>query len=128
MTYRLRWRFEYSDGKPDKAGPWSRASVKPAEMAAFQSKEALKWAVIEGEDLRSWDVKRLAEVPGEDFRNFEWVAGASYGVESGEVRHELLGLKIRAREKTVQVLSSGSVTESPVTEEDKKIHLAGFGK
>jgi len=127
-VYRLRWRFEYFDGKPARRGPWDRSSNSPDEMAAFVSKENLAAALIEGEDMTSWEVTVLAEVTGADFCNFEWIAGAAYGLSSGGMYYELLGLKIRARDKVISVLRDGSVTEADRPETDKKFHLAGYGK
>lgn len=97
-------------------------------MAAFQPKENLLWAVIEAENMKTWEVSRAAECPGEDFCNFEWVAGASIGTGGDGLRHDLIGLKIRARNKTIQVLNDGSVSEEIRSEQDKKFHLAGYGK
>lgn len=126
--YRLRWRFEYADGKPPRVGHWSRSSKDPDEMAAFVSKENLAFALIEGEDMTTWEVKTLASCYGPDFCNFEWIAGAAYGLGSGYTFHELIGLKIRGRDKTTSVYYDGSVFEADRSEADKQLHLAGYGK
>jgi hypothetical protein len=127
-SFRLRWRFEYADGKAPRIGPWSRSSKDPKEMAAFVSKENLAFAMIEGEDQASWETEPLAVCAGADFCNFEWIAQASFQSSGGTLPGQIIGLKIRARSETISVLTDGSLNKAERSDDDMKMNLAAYGK
>jgi len=70
--YKLRWRLEYFDQKPDIYGPWDRGSdTRPCWK---QSKSNLLYAVIEGENVRTHEIVRLSEMPGPKYKCHQWLA------------------------------------------------------
>jgi len=129
MRYYLRWRFE-REGHPPKYGMWSQPGNTPATQAWAQNKEGLTWAVIEGKNVETAEIKRLYEVPGQDFMNFQWIAEARLNpLEiNGKTtpRTRIIGMKIVAREQTIEVYSNGNIRKGPNTV--KNINFATFGK
>ncbi len=130
--YRLRWRFEFSDGRPPKYGQWSNPGNIETDGAWRVNKSNLSRAAVEAECLRTFNITTLAECDGWDFVNFEWQAVASMpgflGVEAISPRGEIVGLTLVTRELQLVCFINGDQAVKARTEADKKIHLAGFGR
>lgn len=77
--YRLRWRFTYSDGKPDVYGVWDENSKHPANKASYQDKNNLKTAIIEGECRMTKAIIPLIEIDGHKMRHVRCEAWGSMG-------------------------------------------------
>jgi hypothetical protein len=125
--YLLRWRFEYADGKAPKYGMWSHPGKSPVDMAAFQTKANLAFAMIEGRHSVSREDKILAVCPGDDFCNFQWVAEAHFNPFGGGVTQQnVVGMKLVSRYDEVTVFASGRVTQDARTAEDQKYNYASY--
>lgn len=130
-TYFLRWRFDYIDRREPKTSPWERSSHIESEMAYRQNREGLIRAAIEAKELRSKDIRILAECDGHDFINFQWMAVSFCPVEftgEHELRNMTIGLKLVTRDYEYQVYINGDVVKSIRTEAEKGIHFATFGR
>lgn len=133
MKYLLRWRFHWFD-RPSKFGMWSHPGEQKdlATKAWYHNKEGLILAVIEGKDVVTREVKVLVECPGQDYRNFQWVAlasvvpGALAGGGSVTPLTRIGGLKVQTRNEEITVMDDGSITTVPFTAEDQ--HFATYGK
>lgn len=126
----LRWRLDFAN-RPTKVGHWGRPEVQQSGMAAFQMKEGLVRACIEGKHIRTKEVKIFSECDGWDYNVFKWIACAFVqGMVRGEVTPytRAVGLKLVTRNKEIEVYDTGDVLVLPRTEEDKKFHYATFGK
>lgn len=121
--YWLRWRFEYSDGKPPVYGQWGRQGEKNTQ-AWCTDKNNLLYACIEAKDLIQKTVSVVAAVKGEDFLNFSWKARKSlFGGNT-----EVIGLEILSRDEIVTVLVDGRAFKEPRPKDDYNFHYEGFGK
>jgi len=128
----LRWRFEYSDGKPPKYGQWDRHGDIETDQAWRQDKTNLLYACIEGKDNRTKDIQIFHRCLGADFVNFNWIATASVGglKVGGAVTPtpRIVGLMLIDRIEKHQVYSGG-IIESFAHGIDYSIEqLAGFGR
>lgn len=125
-TYCLRWRFDFA-GKPEVFGMWDSAVIS----AWNQNKEGLVRASIEGKHRGTKQTIVLAECDGHDFRNFQWLAvskvnpGMSGSVTP--VAHNI-GAKILTTSDEILVLNDGHVVRRPLTEGEKSINFATFGR
>ena len=121
----LRWRFDYSDGRPSAVGEWNDTSEG---KAAFTSKTNLRRAAVEAYDPAACaGVVTAAECDGWDFVNFGWVAVFdALALSSGENR--VVALALTTREEIVEVGFSGTGSRRARAEDEKKIHYAGFGR
>jgi hypothetical protein len=100
------------------------------DFAWSQNKNNLLYGVIEGKDILTNKISRLVEKEGSDFCNFEWLAIASIPINSKETKVEgsNCGAILVSRNERVIVLCDGSIQIELRTEEDKSIHLAGYGR
>lgn len=131
MDYDLRWRFDFL-GRASRYGMWNNPGDNDCDKAAFQNKEGLVRASVEGKHRRTFEIKPLAECDGWDFVNFEWMAAciapALFKEEVAPNQHYLVGLKIKTREDEIEVYPTGTVNKVPRTAEDKSYHYATFGR
>lgn len=127
----LRWRFEFTGNRPAKYGKWSSPGNSPELQAWNKNKEGVARACIEGKDVETGASCVLVDIPGQDFVNFQWIASASTpGMFNGSIRpvHQLLGLKIVARDTEISVMADGAVYENKRAEDEKTINFATFGR
>ena len=127
----LRWRYDFSDGKVI-AGMWSNPGKNQANQAWFHNKEGMIRASIEAKDLATSLISTVAECKGEDFRNFQWMAAAKVkplGI-GGEYSPQstILGLRLLTRNNAVEAFVNGTGNTRPLTEGEKKIEFATYGK
>lgn len=133
FRYRLRWKYEYINSA-DRAGMWSRPSENSEEgfksKAWAQPQQNLLWAVIEGQDAsRPGKVFRLAEVPGEDFMNFQWLAVAQVplgGAGGQNIRGAIQGMSLQSRYEKITVYIDGTVDKRAVTDYERYGHFKKF--
>lgn len=93
--YRLRWRFTYSDGKPDVFGVWDERSTHKANKASFQDKKNLSRAIIEGEFLgKNRHIIQFIDIPGHEMRHVRCEAFAPLST----------GMPIEGNENKVKVI------------------------
>jgi hypothetical protein len=128
--YLLRWRFEWPD-KPAKYGMWSHSGAKDdlATKAWCNNKSGLLYAIIEAKDFITREIKTIVRCPGQDFRNFQWVALASMpGFVKGSVTPmtRIGGITILTRAEDIQVFDTGQLRRTPSTTHN--LNFATYGK
>jgi len=129
--YRVRWRFDYLN-RPSTYGIWN-VPGPAANQACFQNKEGMIRASIEGEDVKTREIKALAECDGHDFRNFQWMAVGRMlhmprAGESMKPLTNLVGMKLLTTNDEYRVYGTGAVEKVPLPESHKMINFATYGK
>jgi hypothetical protein len=119
--YLLRWRFDFLN-KPSRFGMWSNPGTNDIDKACFQNKEGLVSAKIEGKNILTRETKVLAEVSGQDYLNFQWMATLKLKSQLTEV----IGLKILSRYNEIEVLKDGSVSLKKLKNDN--VNFATFGR
>jgi hypothetical protein len=124
--YDLRWYFEYLD-RPDYYGGWN--STDPRRPAWSHAFEGLTKAMIQARDGGT-EFKVLAECPGQDFQNFQWIAIAR--ANEMQIRRGLklpaviVGLQIQHRYGQIQCYIDGTVKHNKIVY--PTIHFASYGR
>lgn len=130
IKYRIRWRFDYV-GRPEKYGLWSLSTKNMSDQAWCHNYPGLLTASVEGKTFEG-KIVRLAEMSGQDFMNFQWLAQAIIpgGMPKGTVRCicSNTGLRIIGRNETIDVFDSGVVKRYQTPEEFKSIKFATYGR
>jgi hypothetical protein len=128
--YLLRWRYEWAD-RPTKFGMWSNQGSQDdlSTKAWCHNHEGLVSAIIEAKNIETREVKPVVRVPGQDFRNFQWLAVASVpmSVAGGKLQpmSQVVGLKIQTRDEEVSVYDDGTLHRAPF--EAHNINFATYG-
>lgn len=132
VKYLLRWVFVYSDHKPIKRGLWSYPGDHNADFAWAQSKENLLVAYVEGKDIQTKELVRLAECPGCDFVNFSWIRMSvtkNIAIKGSQVLPgREIGMMLTTRDRQIKIYDTGYVESEAHNLDYGKIHLAGFGR
>lgn len=135
VYWRLRWRFEYSDGKPTKYGIWNWASEHEADQAWQVNKENLLYAMIEGQNpYNKGEKKILAVCEGSNFVNFQWIATAPISLGtvkafgSQTTKGMIVGLMMVTREDKLSIFCSGQAEIKKHGQDFGNRNLAGFGR
>lgn len=126
--YTLRWRFDYLT-RPSKAGMWGLTTRNKVDSAWSQPRDGMIRACIEGKNLRTREIKMLAECRGCDFRVFQWLATALCPIFPGGTRSlksKLVGLKMLTRDEQVTVLYDGSVQVEPLSESLRELNFKTY--
>jgi hypothetical protein len=128
QLYLLRCRFDFIN-RPTWASQWDKSGPNDTDMACYQNKNGLLRAAIEGKDFFSKKIKILAQCEGQDFCNFEWAAtvAASAGA-TGKIEATNVGLVLVTRYERLTIYKTGKAQIEMRSEEDQKMHLAGYGK
>jgi hypothetical protein len=130
--YRLRWRFEFLDGKAPRSGLWSMQERDSLHGAWSVNKSNLAFALVQYECLRTQKVGVFAECAGPDFVNFEWIGQVVVRplteLERSTYSPTILGLQLVTRDLVLKVFVDGTHQVHARSEEDKKRSLVGFGK
>lgn len=105
----FRWVFEFHD-KKRKAGGWYPAT-RLEDKASTVNKTGLARALIEGKHFLTKEIKTFAEVPGEDFINFEHLALLISN--SGRQYTHVYGMRIQARDCIMIATENGAVRYEP---------------
>lgn len=126
--YRLRIRFIFSDGKPDWVGGWNSTSQNPVDMACFVKKENLLMAVIEGEKIGAWTVKRLLEIDGHRYATAKWVTALTAPmIAKGDFQYKgagnIIGLEFQTNDHGYTIFVDGQSKTRKLSEHDKKFKL-----
>jgi hypothetical protein len=124
--YLLRWRFDFAD-RAAVFGMWNSSAIS----AWDKNREKLVRASIEAKSTVTHNTVTIAECDGHDFRNFQWLAISRVNPNfKGSVtpRSETIGLKILTTHDEVTVLISGECAARRLTDEEKGIHFATYGR
>ena len=124
--YHLRWRFDYKS-KSSVFGMWDSSHIP----AWDKNSDDLLHAAIEAKEIDSGKITRLVECDGHDFRNFQWLAISKVNPNMrGSVTPLAIniGLKILTTHEEVAVLVTGQVGRRPLSEGEKGIQFATFGR
>lgn len=126
--WRFRWVFDYYDGKLSKRGVWNGHSETDNAASAFlANKSGLLFAAVEAQDRDKTEIKRVAECPGQDFCNFQWISTAfAPGLIKGSIVVDgiITGIVMLTRDKEIYFYSSG---ESKICERKYADNLYHFG-
>lgn len=134
VRYKLRWRFDYSDGKRSRWGMWDSSGPKEdvATKAAYQPRENMSFASVEGKNVETGEIVTLLQVPGQDFMVFQWDAAAfinPFGVGRPVTPPtRLTGLRLVSRNAEYVVRSTGVTETYPLSEAAKTINFATYGR
>lgn len=131
--YLLRWRFDYINS-PSRVGMWSQPGNIDQAGAWKQNGAGLHIcrAMVEGKHAQNRTTEVLAEVPGQDFVMFQWLALArvnAFGLSGSVVPRTVLGgLQIVTREEIITVMINGLVKREFRSDDHKTLALATYGK
>jgi len=124
--FRLRWRFIYSDGKPDRVGGWNGTSQNPVDMASFVDKKNLLMAVIEGEKVGAWTIKTLLEVDGHMYATAKWktvLSAPMFAKQDFTSAGTIVGLEFQTNDSSVVVYVDGQIIQRELTPDEQKFKL-----
>lgn len=133
--FRLRWRFEYSDGKPAKYGMWDYGTQESTWGSAhMQSKNNLLFAIIEAENCERNDVQQPVVCDGPDFCNIETFGTVFVhykkdkdGMEVMTQEQVIDGMALVTRNKRFKVFCSGPVVVEDRVDLDTNYHFGAEG-
>lgn len=123
--YRLRWRFEFLN-KTSKFGGWNATETRPEFMAAFVKKDKLVAAIIEGERISSWGIKRFVEIEGQKYVSTEWLCAVSTAILSPGVevkQGSVVGMSMMTDSKKITVYIDGQIKVRDLSDYEKKFKL-----
>lgn len=126
VRYHLRWRFDFKSKSPV-FGMWDSSHIS----AWDKNRDDLLYASIEAKEIETGKVTRLVECEGHDFRNFQWLAISKVNPNlRGAVTPQAtnVGLKILTTHEEVAVLITGQVGRRRLTDGEKGIQFATFGR
>lgn len=124
--YVLRWRFDFH-GKAPVFGMWG----SPRNTAWDQNREGLARASIEAKSAKTSITSTVVECDGHDFRNFQWIVVSRVNPNfRGSVTPpaEHVGIKLLTTHEEVAVLLTGQCARRRLTEAEKNLHFATFGR
>jgi hypothetical protein len=127
--YKLRWRFEYHNGRVDRVGCWNGTDVD-ANKHNYQPKDGLLWATCEGEKIGAWTIKPFVRVNGQDYFTIRWFAATTAPTflgdsrDSYKLRPDILGLCIYTRYNVYTTLVDGRVFKRKIKQEELGLKLA----
>lgn len=125
-SFRLRWRFEFSQGKKAAVGGWDCASDLPQDSAWSVNKEHLAYVIIEGESRHTFELRRLLVCEAAEFASMQWEAyskSPSLGLKASHGKFKLQpiisGLSLLTREEKITCWVNGTISREPLSEHDK---------
>lgn len=129
--WRLRWRFEYSNGRPSAYGIWDFSNTKHSSGSAFaQPKDHLLYAIIEAENRNRNKIIHAVVCDGPDYCNFEWQATAfvyTIGSEDTQLETITSGLTLVSRTHRYSFFRSGQFKIHERTDSDTMFHFGAEG-
>jgi hypothetical protein len=129
--FRLRWGFDFFDGKPSRRGIWNNTGALATDGAWCVNKTNLLRAYIEAENVLTWEIETLWQCDGQDFVNFEWIAATPIDLGAKVSRSysgQIVGLAGISRDYRDAVFIDGSARRQERTEYEKQNLLAGWRK
>lgn len=81
----VRWCLEYVN-RPAKAGMWNQPGVDASTSAWLQPKDGIVTARVEAKHLQTRAIITLAEVSGQDWIEFRWIAATSLPVKTNMLK------------------------------------------
>lgn len=129
--YRLRWRFDYANGST-KFGIWDNPGTTDHDKAWNKTKGIVR-ASIEAKEIATSKIGTIIECKGSAFRNFQWVAAArvpkAIGLKGSITPPtQLVGIKLLTENDEYCVLGTGELKKRPLTDAEKSIQFAAYGK
>lgn len=116
-VYRLRWRFEYSDGKPDKWGIWNHDEECSPYGATLTDKTNLLFAHIEAEPIDgSEETKKVVTCAGPDLRHVGIVMTARVSDDLQYQQRFFVGLKLTTTKEQVTAYVDGTAHVTALSE------------
>ena len=131
----LRWRFDFTDGRPSKYGIWNHPGVGQNDSAQYCNTSNLARACIEGKDILTKEVRIIAECDGYNFCLFKYQAATRFGFNprpspTGKIpaRTDLIGLVLVTRDQECLVLTDGSTQLWNRSEYEKNTNYLAYGR
>jgi len=133
--YRLRYRFEYFDGKPTVFGKWDHSGDHAANQAWTQKRDGLARVIIEGKHNVTKETVSIVDCSGQDYRMLQWIAAGFLG--SRQLKNcgngitpatRNIGLALWTADKKIAVFNNGVVHVEELNEQEKKYHFATYGR
>jgi hypothetical protein len=128
-VYRLRWVFDYADGKK-RVGIWNGASNRFDDTCAAVNKTGIIRASIQAEHVTNYGILTAFECDGHDYASAKWVGAASVGCPIGKWKHDsyvvapdIVGLAFLTRYERVVIYVDGSTSRRPHTDDEAKFKL-----
>lgn len=115
-TFRLRWRLEFAN-KPTIYGRWNHFSQDSNVWAI--DKSGLLFAIIEAEDCETFDIIKVIECVGQDFRQFCWTSFTVVGSTQSFDYRSHCGLSMLCRDFFVTAFLNGTTHVKKLEDEDK---------
>lgn len=124
--FRLRWRFEFSQGKNAVVGVYDSASDLPRDSAWAINKEHLAYVIIEGENRHTFGLRRLLVCEAAAYVSMQWEAyskSPSLGLKAShgefKLQPNISGLSILTREEKITCWTNGTISRELLSEHDK---------
>lgn len=119
----LRWRFDFSDGKPSRFGMWSRPATRREDMAAYVNKTGLTRAAIEAKHIITREIVTVAECDGHDFITFQWLSSARFsGIGHQLLSQQVYGLRLVSRDNFYDATVNGALNIVARPEDQKNFN------
>jgi hypothetical protein len=133
--FRLRYRFEYYDGKPSVSGKWDSSGEHPANQAWTQKREGLARVIIEGKHHITKEVETIVDCSGQDYRMLQWIAAGFFSRrqlnKAGNGITPLtrnIGMALWTSDKKIAVFNNGVVHIEELNDSERKYHFATYGR
>lgn len=105
---------------------WDNPGKLDTDKACFNNKDDVICAKIEGKNYLTRETVVLAEIKGEDFMNFQWLANAYLTPGTSTPRTVLTGMKIVSRNEEIEVFKNGHINKKPLS--NGNINFATYGR
>lgn len=130
MHHDLRFRFEYSDGKPTVFGKWNDTNKHAKKQAWSINRHGLCRAIIEARNVATGEIKAVVDCPGSDYRFMQWRAVRSINLKSlsDTTLTRNIGLVMWTTNKKILVYAWGKIELQDLSEEDQKFNFAAYGR
>jgi hypothetical protein len=126
----MRFRFEYSDGKPTMLGKWNDTNKHAKKQAWSVNRTGLSRVMIEARNIETGEIKVVVDCPGHDYRFMQWRAVRSFNLNalSNQTLTRNIGLVLWTSSKKIYVYNWGKVEIEELSIDDKKYHFAAYGR
>lgn len=130
LTFDLRYRFDYWDGKPSKVGKWNHSGEHAANQAWCADKTGLAWVFIEAKNIETGQAKNVVECPGQDFRFLQWRALRGVHLKNVSTPSPTIniGLVLWTARTKIFVYRYGKIETEELTEHEQNYHYAAYGR
>lgn len=128
--YDLRYRFEYSDGKPTILGKWNDTNKHAKKAAWAVNRNGLSRVMVEARNIETGEIKVVVDCPANDYRFLQWRAVRSINPMqlSQQTLTRNIGMVLWTSAKKIYIYNWGKVEIEELNEDDKRYHFAAYGR